>query len=233
MPFPKQAHRVAVVLLPGLCMLTAASHDAAARTLSLPELVAASERCAPDVAPITLASVAMTESRLDTLAVHDNTTGESFAPRDDAEAGVIVDKLLAGGHSVDAGLMQINSANFRRLGLTSRSVFDACASLAAGARVLAENYGGGDGHGAQQQALRASLSAYNTGSTSAGLRNGYVRKVELAASHLVPALDVGQGAAEPRPQAAPAAQATADAQPAPSWNVWDPDAKTNDTVEIQ
>src|SRR3546814_15029492 len=41
--------------------------------------------------------------------------------------------------SFDAGLMQINSANFARLGLTPETVFDPCTNLRAGAHVLTDN----------------------------------------------------------------------------------------------
>jgi type IV secretion system protein VirB1 len=61
--------------------------------------------------------------------------------------------------SRDYGLMQINDRNFRWLGLTEQSALDPCQSIAAAARLL------------------ASYSRYNTGSPTAGLRNGYVEAV--------------------------------------------------------
>lgn len=77
--------------------------------------------------------------------------------------------------------MQINSANFARLGVTPETVFDPCTNLRAGARLLADNYGRAHiaGHA---DPLRAALSEYNTGSRSRGLMNGYVGKVFVAAN---------------------------------------------------
>jgi type IV secretion system protein VirB1 len=59
----------------------------------------------------------------------------------------------------DYGLMQINEANFGWLGLTPKTALDPCLSMSAGATVL-----------------KAS-SAYNTGSTTKGITNGYVSRV--------------------------------------------------------
>ena len=146
-------------------------------------------RCAPSVAPSTLASIARTESGFEPLSIHDNTTGTSGAPATRALAIQIASKLLGAGHSVDIGIMQINSANFARLGLTLEAAFDPCKSVAAGAAVLAGGYTGGDTHEGQQAALRVALSEYNTGDTQRGFTNGYVHKVELAARGIVPALD--------------------------------------------
>ncbi len=64
--------------------------------------------------------------------------------------------------SVDYGLMQVNSANFVWLGLTPVTALDPCVSIRAGAAVLTH------------------LSAYNTGSLSLGITNGYVQKVVAA-----------------------------------------------------
>ena len=52
--------------------------------------------CAPQIAPTTLAAIARTESRFNPWAIHDNTTGRSYWPRDKAEAVAIAAPLLAG-----------------------------------------------------------------------------------------------------------------------------------------
>jgi type IV secretion system protein VirB1 len=148
-------------------------------------------RCGPSVAPSTLASIARTESAFEPLSINDNTTGTRGAPATRDIAIQIASKLLEAGHSVDIGIMQINSANFARLGLTLEAAFDPCKSVAAGAAVLAGGYAGGATHEGQQLALRVALSKYNTGDAQRGFANGYVHKVELAAGRIVPALDVG------------------------------------------
>ncbi len=96
--------------------------------------------CAPSVAPGTLASIAGTESGFNTLAIHDDTTGLDLPSASRQSAVVAARALIASGHSVDLGLMQINSANLARLGLTVRTAFDACASLGAAGRLLVTDY---------------------------------------------------------------------------------------------
>jgi type IV secretion system protein VirB1 len=85
--------------------------------------------------------------------------------------------LVANGYSIDMGLTQVNSANLEEIAHHAiGAMFDPCANLAAGAghprprvcRRSARRMGSG------QDALRAALSAYNTGNHRAGLTNGYV-----------------------------------------------------------
>jgi type IV secretion system protein VirB1 len=73
--------------------------------------------------------------------------------------GVVVAaaQRIAAGHSVDLGLMQINSGNLGLLGLTLGDAFTACKSVAAAARLL------------------TLFSKYNTGSPTRGI--GYATRV--------------------------------------------------------
>ena len=145
----------------------------------------------------TLAAVARTESRFNSLAIGDTTTGRSHAPATLTEAVTTATALLAEGHSLDLGLMQVNSANLPGLGLTVGDAFDPCRSLAAGARVLADGYRRAPDEDAQHALVRA-LSRYNTGSPVRGVANGYVAKVQASATELVPAIRVdGARNAEP------------------------------------
>jgi type IV secretion system protein VirB1 len=198
------------------------SHSAFADPLSVSDFGQLALRCAPSVAPSTLASIARTESGFEPLSIHDNTTGTSGAPATRDLAIQIASKLLGAGHSVDIGIMQINSANFARLGLTLEAAFDPCKSVAAGAAVLAGGYTGGDTHEGQQAALRVALSEYNTGDAQRGFTNGYVHKVELAARGIVPALDVGVAPTATVSQLPRAAVPAAPIDPnaPPSWDVW-------------
>jgi type IV secretion system protein VirB1 len=134
-----------------------------------------STACAPEVAPEMLAGIARVESRLDPFAIHDNTTGRSYWPRDKAEAIRIAVPLLAAGHSIDAGLMGINAGNWRWLGLDAETVFDPCRNIRAGATVL------------------TALSRYNTGSPTRGFHDGYVQHV-VAAGHALPPVSVHRAA---------------------------------------
>ena len=200
----------------------AISAPAYADPLSVSEFGQLALRCGPSVAPSTLASIARTESAFEPLSINDNTTGTSGVPATRDVAIQIASKLLEAGHSVDIGIMQINSANFARLGLTLEAAFDPCKSVAAGAAVLAGGYAGGATHEGQQSALRVAISRYNTGDAQRGFANGYVHKVELAAGRIVPALDVGAGPAAMDSQSLPAAAPAAPADPnaPPSWDVW-------------
>lgn len=179
-------------------------------------------RCGPSVAPSTLASIAGIESAFEPLSINDNTTGTSGVPATRDIAVQIASQMLKAGHSVDIGIMQINSANFGRLGLTLKAAFDPCTSVAAGAAVLAADYTGGNTHQKQQSALRIALSKYNTGDAQRGFANGYVHKVELAAARIVPALDVGASSVAIDRQVPPAAAPVVPADPhaPPPWDVW-------------
>lgn len=137
----------------------------------------------------TLAAVARTESRFNPLTIGDTTAGRSHAPTTPAEAVATATALLAKGHSLDLGLMQVNSANLPGLGLTVADVFDPCRNLAAGARLLADGYRQAPDEDAQRALVRA-LSRYNTGSPVRGVANGYVAKVQASAAEMVPAIRV-------------------------------------------
>lgn len=150
--------------------------------------------CGPSVHVTTLASVASTESKFNTLAIGDNNSGRSYKPATAEEAVAIATALIRQGHSIDLGLMQVNSKNLRGLGMSVADTFDACKSIRAGARVLVEGYRHpGDGVDPQPALMRA-LSHYNTGNPEKGFRNGYVRRVQYAAQQVVPAIRLGGSA---------------------------------------
>ena len=99
-------------------------------------------------------------------------------PRGEKEAVATARWLLRHGKSFDAGLAQVNSRNFERLGLTVESAFEPCLNLRAAQVVLREcraraaaRYGPGP------RALDAALSCYNTGDLRRGALNGYVASV--------------------------------------------------------
>ncbi|MDK1494611.1 type IV secretion system lytic transglycosylase VirB1 [Sinorhizobium sp. 7-81] len=173
---------VSIVFSISICFSTKAA------PLSLREFNDLASECAPWVAPSTLAAIATVESNFDPLAAHDNTTGETLHWNDPAEATQSVKERLKARHSLDVGLMQINSNNFSLLGLTPDKAFQPCFSLSAAGHLLESRYAGGNTTAAEQLALRQAISAYNTGDLTRGFANGYVRKVELAARKMVPPL---------------------------------------------
>jgi type IV secretion system protein VirB1 len=169
-----------------------------------------------------LASVARVESGFQPFAINDNTTGTKGVPATRDIAVKVASKLIEAGHSVDLGIMQINSRNLAALGLTVATALDPCKSVAAAAIILTGDYAGGETHDEQQSALRIALSKYNTGDAQRGFANGYVHHVELAARGVVPALDVSAPAATIEGQKRPAATSAAPVDPnaPPSWDVW-------------
>lgn len=188
-------------------------------TLTAAAFVQLAAACGPAVHVETLASIAHAESNFDPLAIHDNVTGRTYRPNTLAQAVQLAGDLISvKRRSVDLGLMQINSANLPRLGLSIADSFDPCKNISAGARVLVGGYQvPAAGLDAQPALLRA-LSRYNTGKSDRGFTNGYVRRVQYAAGQIVPAIrlagsatPIEEGEALPPPAPPP---------PPPSWDVY-------------
>lgn len=186
--------------------------------LTLAAFIQLAAECGPSVHIDTLASVAQTESRLDTAVIHDNTTGRTYHPGTDEEAVRLATSLItADRHSVDLGLMQVNSANLARLDLSVADAFDPCKNIAAGARVLTEAYQPTATEADQQPAVLRALSRYNTGDPARGFANGYVQKVQASAEQVVPAIRAGEGSAG-RPEEE--AESAAPIPGPPTWDVY-------------
>ena len=138
---------------------------------------AALAACAPHVSPVTLAAIIRVESAGRPLAININKGPRVPPARTATEAATVARSWIARGYSVDLGLMQVNSRNLARLGVSVEQMFEPCANIAAGAYIHSNNYRAaakvrGDG----QHALRDALSAYNTGDFRRGYTNGYVEK---------------------------------------------------------
>ena len=180
--------------------------------------------CAPHVAVETLAAVARTESAFDAFTLHDNSTGRTYHPitRENAIA-LGVELATVGRHSVDFGLMQINGANFPRLGLTLADAFDPCHNLAAADRVLVDGYTAPAPSQDVQPAIYQALSRYNTGDAARGIANGYVSRVQASAEQVVPALRLhgDAGTDQPGPLGGgPPIVAQPLPPPPPGWDVY-------------
>lgn len=161
-----------------------------AMLMTLPMFLQLAATAAPAVAPETLAAFAQYESGLNSTALHDNTTGLTFKPATVEAASALASSLLAQGHSLDLGIMQVNSANLATVGLTVPAAFDPAQSVRAGAQILAAAFQQcrRKGLAEEQAALRCAASVYNTGSEQNGILNGYQAKVWRAAALLVPAI---------------------------------------------
>lgn len=144
------------------------------------ELIAA---CAPTVAPSTIREIIRIESKGNPLALNVNGTTLSRQPRNAADAAALARQYIRAGYTVDLGLMQVNSRNLPRLGYTIEDMFNPCKNIHAGSTILTEAYSRAKlFYPNDQAALRAALSAYNTGSFTLGFANGYVAKYVGAAS---------------------------------------------------
>lgn len=167
---------IAIMLVLGAAAVVASWGDGRAAAADIRTLAA---RCAPLVSPLTMEALARAESRLDPWAIHVN--GGYALPRPPAtlaEAQATAAWLSQHGYSFDIGLMQVNSANFARLGTSANDLLDPCTSLAAGAMVLRECYGRAVARfGPGQEGLHHALSCYNTGSMTQGMDNGYVARL--------------------------------------------------------
>ncbi|WP_044359413.1 lytic transglycosylase domain-containing protein, partial [Burkholderia pseudomallei] len=106
-----------------------------------PQIVELARTCAPDVHPLTVAYLVSAESRNNPYAINVN-GGRSLprAPRNEQEARAAIDWLDQRGWNYDVGYAQINSANFRSLGLTGAQLLDPCTNLRASAQILGDCY---------------------------------------------------------------------------------------------
>ncbi|MEI6706031.1 MAG: lytic transglycosylase domain-containing protein [Methylococcales bacterium] len=135
--------------------------------------------CAPWVAVQTIAAIIKTESEFNPLAIGVNGDIKlSRQPNSKEEAVSTAKWLIANGYNIDLGLGQINSANLSKTGLTVDEIFDPCINITTTATILKDNYQAASREITNQQAaLYAALSAYNTGSFTRGISNGYVQKI--------------------------------------------------------
>lgn len=93
------------------------------------------------------------------------------------DAVTVAYAAIADGFNVDMSYMQVNSNNLSALGYSVEDMFDDCKNLAAGAAVLSAFYARAVKQNPEPQtALRAALSAYNTGDFSKGYLNGYLAR---------------------------------------------------------
>ena len=135
-------------------------------------------QCGPAVDPATTRAIIQVESGGNPLAIGDNTLRQSFAPKTTREAVSRAKALIARGHSVDLGLMQINSSHLAPMRLSLDDTFDPCRNIRAGTSILADFYRRYQ-DGNPTYTLMKALSAYNTGQAWKGA--GYVNRILTAA----------------------------------------------------
>jgi type IV secretion system protein VirB1 len=151
-----------------------ASDSAAVSPTGDAELLA----CGPSVEPTTLRAIIRVESGGRPYAIYVNGAASQPMPSPSAsEATATAESWIARGYSVDLGLMQVNNRNLQELGYSVAQMFDPCTNVRAGATILTADYLSAlPTRPDPQTALRAALSAYNTGTFDRGFYNGYVAK---------------------------------------------------------
>jgi hypothetical protein len=187
-----QLRKHGIIML--LAALSCSSYLAAQANTRLPmasfnQLAA---RCAPNAAVDTLDAVALTESALHPYALSLNYPAtvaaynglhnqEVYLTRQPAtlpEAIHWTRWFHSRGYTVSIGLMQINSENAAKYGVTVRQLFDPCTNVAIGARLLGEIYSTiPHSEKPDVNALFSTFSLYNSGSFTTGLKNGYASTV--------------------------------------------------------
>ncbi len=203
---------VVFIALCALAVVPVAGH-AASLTFDDAQRVAQDQRCGRaepgSEFARRLAAIAIHESGGDALVIGvnaDRARGLPAAAIHSAtpqEAAARANALLAQGRSIDLGLMQINSTQLARHGLTVEAAFDACRNMRAGA----------DHYAADVQAVWAlGLRRYNTGGIERGA--AYATGVEQVLNR-VRTQQAGLPAPFPMPQEPPAPPLCA-----PAWDAW-------------
>ena len=129
---------------------------------------------ARETPPERVLAVAETETGRRPTAIGDNTGRRAYFPATPEDAVALVRRLIAAGHDIDAGAMQVTRRNWAAYGLTVETVFDPAANVCAGARILGEAY----------RVERRAACRYNTGRPdcrSPTGSNGYPERVTRAA----------------------------------------------------
>jgi type IV secretion system protein VirB1 len=124
--------------------------------------------CGPLVDPAMTLRVIAVESAGEPYVIHDNTTGLSYPSATVVGAERLANVLLAAGHRLDLGLMQISyDAWLRPTGFAIASALDPCTNIRLGTTVLSANYAQAlKRPGTTVEALARALSEYNSGSES-------------------------------------------------------------------
>jgi type IV secretion system protein VirB1 len=132
----------------------------------------------PSVSSRTLWEIIKVESAFNDTAININTPGIKIPKERSLQESIVLSKeLILKRASIDIGLMQINSENLRAYNLSVEDAFDPCQNIRVGSQILKANYDrASESLGSGQAALKAALSAYNTGNFRAGFSNGYVGK---------------------------------------------------------
>ena len=160
--------------------------------LSEPQIVQLLQTCAPNAAVNTVLAVATTESAYHPYAISVNspatlakrigrpnqTVQLERQPLTLDEAVSWMRWLLRHGVTVSVGLLQVNTDNAARFGITPEQLFDPCTNITVGTQLLADAFVSQRQFDPNDQAaLLRALSIYNTGTAQLGFYNGYVAQI--------------------------------------------------------
>jgi type IV secretion system protein VirB1 len=151
--------------------------------LTMSAFLTLANQCGEGIAPSTLANLQAHESGFNVLALNINGNGGGTVKgiKTKSQAIALAKTLYERDISFDAGIAQINSKNFKWLGVTPETVFDPCEAIKAQTRLL------------------RSYSKYNTGDENNGFTNGYVNKVVAGQERVRNAMRMAEAEARPSP----------------------------------
>jgi soluble lytic murein transglycosylase-like protein len=136
--------------------------------------------CAVDgVEPSIVEAIVLLESDQQVLAIHDNTSGESHFPTDRMSAVQTANALLEQGHSLDLGLMQLNSRWREVYGASVEDCLTPCRNIGIGSDILGRYRLQCAQENPRLDPLRCALSRYHSGAEKGALE--YADRVLSAA----------------------------------------------------
>jgi len=151
------------------------------------------EQCKNINVPTTIVkAIIKTESLNKKFAINVNRNGKSFVtfiPNKEEQAIKFASAFINAGFSVDVGLMQLNSNNFKELNTTLQEAIKPCKNIELATTIFYNFYKQTNPNINKLERLKLSLSAYNTGSFTNGFKNGYVDKyVKYLKNYNIPIL---------------------------------------------
>jgi type IV secretion system protein VirB1 len=151
--------------------------------------IALLQKCASEVAPVTMAAIVQTESSGWPWTINVNGLPDGAMRFSTKQAAVMAAvRYIRMGYKVDMGLAQVDSENLSWLGLSVTNVFNPCSNLKAAQRILVAAYRQAGANGTQS--LGGAFQVYNSGNTSGD--GHYARVVYHQAGVQVPAIPGGQ-----------------------------------------
>lgn len=96
--------------------------------------------CGPKVSPNTSLAIISVESGGHPWAIDDDTTRKSYFPKTKDDAVQLASDLVAEGHTIDMGLMQVDSVHLATYGKTIADMFEPCTNVSVGTDILYNAY---------------------------------------------------------------------------------------------